>query len=34
MRDSNTVLYIIVAVIALHFIIGIAYLIYKITKGK
>lgn len=32
MRSDNTVIYIIAAVILLHFVVGIGYLIYKLTK--
>lgn len=32
MNNSNTALYIVAAVIILHFIIGFGYLIYKMTK--
>ena len=34
MRGDNTIIYIIAAVVLAHFIIGIAYLIYKIYGGK
>lgn len=34
MRGDNTVIYIIAAVILLHFVAGIGYLIYKLTKKK
>ncbi|WP_164732912.1 hypothetical protein [Flagellimonas marinaquae] len=34
MRSDNTVIYIIAAVILLHFVVGIGYLIYKLTKKK
>jgi len=34
MRSDNTLIYIIVAVVVAHFIIGIAYLIYKIYGGN
>ncbi len=34
MRGGNTLIYIIVAVVLLHFIAGIAYLIYKIYGKK
>jgi hypothetical protein len=32
MNNSNTTLYIVAAVIILHFIIGFGYLIYKVNK--
>ena len=32
MNNSNTTLYIVAAVIILHFVVGFAYLIYKMTK--
>ena len=32
MNNSNTTLYIVAAVIILHFVIGFGYLIYKMTK--
>jgi hypothetical protein len=31
MRDSNTLLYIVLAIVILHFIIGIGYLVYKLA---
>lgn len=31
---SNTTIYIIVGIVILHFVIGIGYLIYKISGGK
>ena len=34
MRGDNTVIYIIAGVILLHFVAGIGYLIYKLTKKK
>jgi len=34
MGSDNTLIYIIVTVVAAHFIIGIAYLIYKIYGGN
>jgi hypothetical protein len=34
MREGNTVLYIVVAVVIAHFIFGIGYLIYKIYRKK
>ena len=32
MENSNTTLYIVAAVIILHFIVGFGYLVYKMTK--
>jgi hypothetical protein len=32
MNNSNTTLYIVAAVIILHFVVGFGYLIYKMTK--
>ena len=34
MRSDHTVIYIIAGVVLLHFIVGIGYLIYKLTKKK
>ncbi len=35
MRDnSNTTLYIVAGIIVLHFVVGFAYLVYKMTKKK
>lgn len=34
MRGDNSTIYIIAAIILLHFIVGMAYLIYKLTKKK
>lgn len=34
MRSDNTVIFIIAGVILLHFVVGIGYLIYKLTKKK
>ncbi len=35
MRDnSNTFIYIVAAIVLLHFIVGFAWLIYKMTKKK
>lgn len=34
MNSDNTFIYIIVAIVVAHFIVGIAYLIYKIYGGK
>ena len=34
MRGDNTTIYIIAIVIVLHFIVGIGYLLYKLTKKK
>ena len=34
MNNSNTTLYIVAAVIILHFILGFGFLIYKMTKKK
>jgi len=31
MRDSNTLLYIVLAIVILHFIVGIGYLVYKLV---
>lgn len=34
MRGDNTIIYIIAIVIVLHFLVGIGYLLYKLTKKK
>ncbi len=34
MNNSNTTIYIVAAIIILHFVIGFAYLIYKMTKKE
>ncbi len=34
MNNSNTTLYIVAAVIILHFVVGFGYLIYKMTKKR
>ena len=31
MRDDNTLLYIVVAIVILHFLVGIGYLVYKLA---
>lgn len=32
MRGDNTLLYVVLAIVILHFVIGIGYLVYKLTK--
>ncbi|EDM44997.1 hypothetical protein SCB49_02714 [unidentified eubacterium SCB49] len=32
--NSNTTLYIVAGIIVLHFVVGFAYLVYKMTKKK
>lgn len=34
MNNSNTTLYIVAAIIILHFLVGFGYLLYKITKKE
>ena len=34
MRDSNSILYIVIAIVILHFIAGISWLLYKMYKKR